>query len=304
MAVLIVLSALSMAWFFSANSVALDGLNGLPDNVKTIVNDSQLFIDSTVDELKYVTDDNFNEFSKNIEADIDQISENVTKTIDNVTEQINFNKLVGISKFLTNLATDFNEKKLPEWDLVLKNLTDQLVSIDGKATDFKKNVADSAYCKGNPDLEICKTIANIPPLDISLISGLNLTQYKLSGAVLKAIQDVNKVLEDADKMINSFSSDFITDNIQSIKDTIEDLKKDINKQVDDIIKQVNNFNVEDAYENNFEEYLIEAQDYFDYVYYGVLGFGLFLVAILALYTIGILLGSFGSVGGPAKRQGT
>ena len=44
MAVLIVLSALSMAWFFSANTVALDGLNGLPDNVKTIVNDSQLFI--------------------------------------------------------------------------------------------------------------------------------------------------------------------------------------------------------------------------------------------------------------------
>ena len=57
-------------------------------------------------------------------------------------------------------------------------------------------------------------------------------------------------------------------------------------------------------ENNFEEYLLEAQDYFDYVYYVVLGFGLFLVAILALYTIGILLGSFGSVGGPAKRQGT
>ena len=48
MAVLIVLSALSMAWFFSANTVALDGLNGLPDNVKTIVNDSQLFIGSVL----------------------------------------------------------------------------------------------------------------------------------------------------------------------------------------------------------------------------------------------------------------
>ena len=304
MAVLIVLSALSMAWFFSANTVALDGLNGLPDNVKTIVNDSQLFIDNTVEDLEYVTKTNFDEFSDNINTDIDQISENVTKTIASVIEQINFNKLVDISKFLTNLATDFNENKLPEWDLVLTKLTDQLNIIDGNATDFKDAVADSVYCKGSPDLEICKTIANIPSLEISLISDLNLKQYELSKPVLDAIKDVNKVLEDADEMINSFSSDFITDNIQSIKDTIEDLKKDINSQVDDIIKQVNNFNVEDAYENNFEEYLIEAQDYFDYVYYGVLGFGLFLVAILALYTIGILLGSFGSVGGPAKRQGT
>ena len=260
--------------------------------------------DSTVDELKYVTDDNFNEFSDNIDTDIDQISENVNKTIDSVIEQINFNKLVDISKFLTNLATDFNNNKLPEWDGVLKKLTDQLVSIDGKATDFKNTVAGSEYCKDSPDLEICKTISEIPSLQISLISDLNLEQYKLSETVLGAIQEVNKVLEEADEKINSFSSDFITDNIQSIKNTIEDLKKDINTQVDDIIKQVNNFNVEDAYENNFEEYLLEAQDYFDYVYYGVLGFGLFLVAILALYTIGILLGSFGSVGGPAKRQGT
>ena len=302
MAVLIVLSALSMAWFFSANTVALDGLNGLPDNVQTIVNDSQLFIDNTVEDLEYVTKTNFDEFSDNINTDIDQISENVNKTIDSVIEQINFNKLVDISKFLTNLATDFNENKLPEWDGVLKKLTDQLVSIDDKATDFKNTVAESEYCSGN-DLPICNTIADIPPLQISLISGLNLDDYKLTEDVLQAIKDVNKVLEDADEMINSFSSDFITDNIQSIKNTIEDLKKDINTQVDDIIKQVNNFNVEDAYENNFEEYLIEAQDYFDYVYYGVLGFGLFLVAILALYTIGILLGSFGSVGGPAKRQG-
>ena len=228
----------------------------------------------------------------------------MNQTIDSVIEQINFNKLVDISKFLTNLATDFNENKLPEWDGVLTKLTDQLNIIDGNATDFKKTVADSEYCKDSPDLAICKTIANIPSLDISLISDLNLEQYKLSEAVLQAIKDVNKVLENADQMINNFSSDFITDNIQSIKDTIEELKKDINTQVDDIIKQVNNFNVEDAYENNFEEYLLEAQDYFDYVYYGVLGFGLFLVAILALYTIGILLGSFGSVGGPAKRQGT
>ena len=186
----------------------------------------------------------------------------MTKTIDSVIEQINFNKLVDISKFLTNLATDFNENKLPEWDGVLTKLTDQLNIIDGNATDFKKTVADSEYCKDSPDLAICKTIANIPSLDISLISDLNLEQYKLSEAVLQAIKDVNKVLENADQMINNFSSDFITDNIQSIKDTIEDLKKDINTQVDDIIKQVNNFNVEDAYENNFEsiDYQLKPND--------------------------------------------
>jgi hypothetical protein len=47
----------------------------------------------------------------------------------------------------------------------------------------------------------------------------------------------------------------------------------------------------------------DAQDYFDYVHYSFLGFGLFLVFILAFYAIGLLLGGCGSVDGGTKNLG-
>ena len=96
MALLIVLSTLSMAWFFSANSAALDGLNRLPDNVRVIVNDTQLFIDNTENQLRYVTNNNLNEFMKNIDNDINDVSDNLTGTIDGAIEDIHFYQMVNM----------------------------------------------------------------------------------------------------------------------------------------------------------------------------------------------------------------
>ena len=116
MAILIVLSTLSMAWFFSANTAALDGLDSLPDNVKTIIDDAQIFINNTEDELKYVTKTNFDEFTTNIDNAISDIEKNVNETIDSVIKEIHFNELVDMSEFLMNLATDFNTVQLIKWE--------------------------------------------------------------------------------------------------------------------------------------------------------------------------------------------
>ena len=134
MALLIVLSTLSMAWFFSANSAALDGLNRLPDNVRVIVNDTQLFIDNTENELRYVTNNNLNEFMKNIDNDIIDVSDNLTGTIDGAIEDIHFYQMVNISTFLSELAIDFHDTRLDEWKLSLKKL---LVMVEMKNNIFR-----------------------------------------------------------------------------------------------------------------------------------------------------------------------
>ena len=302
MAILIVLSALSMAWFFSANTVALDGLNGLPDNVKTIVNDTQLFIDTTKSELIYVTDTNFEEFTDNIDTNIDEISTNLTDTITHVIDEIHFQKLLDISSHITDLAIDFHDVKLEEWKTVLNTSVQQIQHISTLLESFKSEA--STYCIANP-LPICASISSLPSVDTEILPKPNtLDTYQLDETIMNAIQGVKNALEKAEQDINSFSSDFTDDKINEIKRTIDDLKDYITEQIQDFIKQIDNFSVQEMYDKDLEQYLLDAQDYFDYVYYGVLGFGLFLVAILALYLIGILLGSFGSVGGPAKRQGT
>ena len=132
MAILVVLSTLSMAWFFSANTAALDGLNSLPDNVQIIVDDAQLFINNTESELMYLTNNNFNEFSENVDATIDDIDQNIRDTIDNVITDIHFNELVNISNFLIELATNFNTVQLDEWETVLIELRSQLSGIKNK----------------------------------------------------------------------------------------------------------------------------------------------------------------------------
>ena len=302
MAVLIVLSALSMAWFFSANTVALDGLNGLPDNVKTIVNDTQLFIDTTKSELIYVTDTNFEEFTDNIDTNINEISTNLTDTITHVIDEIQFQKLLDISYHITDLAIDFHDVKLDEWKTVLSRLINQTQDISTLLEDFKSEA--ETYCASNP-LTICDSISSLPSVDTEILPKPNaLDGFELGVEIMNAIEGVKNAIKKAEQDINNFSSDFTDDKINEIKKTIDDLKDDITEQIQDFIKQIDNFSVQEMYDKDLEQYLLDAQDYFDYVYYGVLGFGLFLVAILALYLIGILLGSFGSVGGPAKRQGT
>ena len=93
MAILVVLSTLSMAWFFSANTAALDGLNSLPENVQIMVDDAQFFINNTESELVYVTNNNFDEFSENVDTAIEDIKTNIDTTIDTVIEDIHFDKL-------------------------------------------------------------------------------------------------------------------------------------------------------------------------------------------------------------------
>jgi gas vesicle protein len=296
-----VLSALSMAWFFSANTVALDGLNGLPDNVKTIVNDTQLFIDTTKSELIYVTDNNFEEFTDNIDTNIDEISTNLNDTITHVIEEIHFQKLLDISNHITDLAIDFHDVKLGEWKTVLLGLINQVQDISTLLASFKSEAV--TYCESNP-LPICTSISSLPNVDTEILPKPNtLDGFQLDDNIMNAIQDFKNAIDQAEQDINNFSSDFTDDKINEIKTTIDDLKEDISEQIQDFIKQIDNFSVQEMYDKDLEQYLLDAQDYFDYVYYVVLGFGLFLVAILALYLIGILLGSFGSVGGPAKRQG-
>ena len=293
-----------MAWFFSANTAALDGLNSLPDNVQIIVEDAQLFINNTESELVYLTNNNFNEFSENVDTTIDDIDQNIRNTIDTVITDIHFNELVNISNFLIELATNFNTIKLDEWETVLIELRSQLSGIKNKIEKFKTDVYDSPFCQATPTDSICVAVEQIPDLDTTLLpQPTELDQFKLSTDILNAIDEVRNATNDADTLIKSFTSEFIQDNVEEIKNKINEIKTDINKEVDDIIQDINKFSVETLYEDELQKPLLDAQDYFDYVYYTVLGFGLFLVAILALYAIGICLGAFGKVGGPAKRQG-
>ena len=307
MAILVVLSTLSMAWFFSANTAALDGLNSLPENVQIMVDDAQFFINNTESELMYVTNNNFDEFSENVDTTIEDIKTNVDDTIDTVIEDIHFDELVRISYFLMNLATDFNDHQLDDWERALRTLRNQLGSVKYKIQEFKQIAMDSLYCPNpTPPLtpEICKTIDDIPKIDMSILPTPNqLEDYKLDPAIINAINGVKSVLDEAEGLINGFSSQFIDDNVKEIREKIDEIRNDITNEIKDIIDDINEFSVEELYEDELQKPLLDAQDYFDYVYYTVLGFGLFLVAILALYAIGICLGAFGKVGGPAKRQG-
>ena len=173
--------------------------------------------------------------------------------------------------------------------------------ISGSIDGFKTSVLD--YCNNYPQLQICNDVTNLPDVNLNLIEGINLDNFQITDETMEAIEKVKEYIDESDTMLNEFSSNFTTDNIQKINKTIHEIGDDITDQASDIIDSINEFSVEQYYDEELEKFLLDAQEYFDYVYYGVLGFGLFLVAILAFYLIGILLGSCGSIGGPAKRQG-
>ena len=78
----------------------------------------------------------------------------------------------------------------------------------------------------------------------------------------------------------------IIDPIKDAQDSIKDLQNSL--QTDNII---------------FDMTIYDFKDYFQYIYYGFLVFGLFLVFILAFYLLGTLMGTCGSVDGPSRKTG-
>lgn len=107
MAILVLLATLSMAWLFSANNFTDQGLNNLPDNIHTVVTDSDLFISNTVMELEHVSGNNYNEFTSYVKADIDKVKDMVQSTMDEALITLSISNLTDMAGFFNRTLSDF-----------------------------------------------------------------------------------------------------------------------------------------------------------------------------------------------------
>ena len=72
LAILLVCGTLSMAWFLSANNFMFAGVEDLPNNLKDVAIDLDLFLNNTATELEHVAKDNYDEFRTQVEKDIEK----------------------------------------------------------------------------------------------------------------------------------------------------------------------------------------------------------------------------------------
>ena len=111
LAILLVCGTLSMAWFFSANNFMFAGVEDLPNNLKDVAIDLDLFLNNTATELEHVAKDNYDEFRTQVEKDIEKAKGGFEQMVNQVTDIIQFQEMVNIAEFLNGTAHEYKKEQ-------------------------------------------------------------------------------------------------------------------------------------------------------------------------------------------------
>ena len=304
MLVMIILATLSMAWYFSANNFTLSGLDNLPDNVDTVLGDFDLFLGNTAEEVNHLNATNIGELRHNILDDI----ENITDQIGDIAADLELQELVDIVGFFGDTTGEFVNDFEPKLLENLKNVNNDLADLSTNIINLGDSI--SPLCSIPTPPSWCEGLAgqfdtlsqgvldlkDVIPADLSGIS------QNIDQALVTQINDLHDTLQEGMNALTNFTIDdkmfddlqtAISDNLKEIIDPI----KDAQNSVKDFQKSLHTDNI------IFDMTIYDFKDYFQYIYYGFLVFGLFLVFILAFYLLGTLMGTCGSVDGPSRKTG-
>ncbi len=220
---------------------------------------------------------NYDEFKVFVNSDIVQIGQNVTQIVKLAVERLKFDKILSLVGFFDTTASGL-DGKIDEFKGNFQNLTDQAQQIN----EDLKSLGDEMerYCNASvtpvPNCDQIVTDINAIQLSIDDLPDVNqFDDVQINDGVLAQISELKKTLNDARASIDKFSDDFIQDNIAGINTTLNEVGKTVKKNVQNILDGLDSLDLMERYKE-IENDLLQAQDLFDYVFYGFVAFGLFL----------------------------
>jgi len=114
--VLLIVTSIGCLWFFLGSQKASVGLDKFPEDIEDVLHDGQLYVNHTVDELKCLLGENFDETVKQFDDALDDISTAFDGLVADIKEDTNLDGIERNILGFVNLTLDYNKivNNLPE----------------------------------------------------------------------------------------------------------------------------------------------------------------------------------------------
>lgn len=106
----ILFGAIGVSCYFATNSALQKGVDDLPERLDFAFTDIEIFLNQTVKQVNYLTNENFVELRTGFDVLMTEAGRNVTQLIDEIKNDISYDELMSYSKYVVNDLINFNNE--------------------------------------------------------------------------------------------------------------------------------------------------------------------------------------------------
>jgi hypothetical protein len=159
--------------FYSMTNFALQqGIEAFPERLEFALKDVNLFLNHTVKQLNYLTNENIDELEDGFHSLMTEAGTNVTNLVEVIQNDIRYDKLIYNSMSVLNDSLEINNVTIPKF----KNLTDAAQiseeAFKNRSSQVKEKIGEILVLCSTQQLD-CKPLEDLK--DALQLPGLNLT---------------------------------------------------------------------------------------------------------------------------------
>ncbi|XP_044759870.1 prominin-like protein isoform X2 [Coccinella septempunctata] len=193
---------------FVTNARLQDGIENLPQDIRTSVRDTDKFLNKTNSQIDILLKKNFQEFSRSIKESLDECSDIVFNELEQISNATSMDDIKNIADQFPHIRNDYE---------LLKNSTDELRIYASQLNDAVRRIKRDLLallkdCVGK--LEQCNTLNN----DIAKLQ---------TNVDFDKLPDINAQIRELDEIVDNTN----WEEISRGKEKLEKIQRDIRKAV-------------------------------------------------------------------------
>lgn len=280
---------------FVTNEYLEEGAYSLPSNIRTSINDTQLYINNTKMEINNLLITNFNELDNTLNTILHDSGQIVKEKLGEISKAQVLSNLTAVVSGLSTIRKD-----LSSIDYLTKKLQEKAMELELALKDTRKSLLEKLHeCRSQQacldflktynitNLSIESNFTQLPDVTASLNNVSALVENDIENEVLKGSKEFEKVRSSIQQSVDS-NIPYIAQNIKKAGLAISDTAEKINNVLDKVQKILSEYTSEPI--DTGEAYL---KEYGDYRYYVGLGVSCTVLIVLSCLTFGLFCGYCG-----------
>ena len=295
---------LGVIWYFNSSinlvSVYSDGVISVAHNA---LDDSELYINNTSNELTYISTTNMEEFGENFNKAIDDEQKRLNETINGIKNRL---AIDNITKTVEDLLEDVEEFTVKR-DEIGNDMNAAKGNVDDVLTDLEKAL-QSSLCR-NTNVNVCDALETLKKnLEENFIRNIESASDMLQSIIVtdsqtEGARKIIIIIDDTVVQIDKAKNDFKDEYAKEMIEAIDQMKPNVEGTVDGITASLQTVKFNEV-QNKIDE-IDEA--YFEHGNLALAAFylpGVLLIIIGLTMSLGLMMGlCYTSNGSQRRRSG-
>eukprot|EP00092_Neocalanus_flemingeri_P090167 GFUD01114177.1.p1 GENE.GFUD01114177.1~~GFUD01114177.1.p1 ORF type:complete len:884 (-),score=196.30 GFUD01114177.1:68-2719(-) len=302
---LLVVTSLGCMWFFLGAKTSQSGLDKIPEDIQDILHDGDLYMNNTVDELRYLLQENFDEVIVEFQDALSKVGANFKDFTETMKNEIQLHIIIDEASSFVELITNYTAIQ-GQMTSVLDSYTSMTTSLENIKKVADAELPDGLGCLTSSS-EICNALNGASGiLDGAFPSDLASTNFPtLPDEATQQLSTLSEYLNSIEGQIDAISANAIDEYFPTIQGEIEKIKDFLTEALDGLTEPIEDIQGEIFRNDNIANSLEDIRDnYFPYFHISLLVLGSLLVVILAVFMVGMCLGSCSKQGSGISSTGS